>query len=134
MIFAPLLLAPSVTVPIAVTSCAMVEQPSAARRGPVQETLRVSYQLDSPVAADAVTFVVRRHENGAVRSFTARGLFTRGALIADRILQLDEGSPSSLAPTGAPGDECRPVYVHFVDGTTWQPDAANAEHRRNSAG
>ncbi len=107
---------PSASRPVVVTACRLIIE-RASRRAPALETLRVSYQITADKSADVVRFVVARTDH-SVRAFTARGLFSRGVLIADRLLPADLEGPQESAGARAPG-ECTATYVHFTDGTTF---------------
>lgn len=111
------------TAPIHVTSCQVVPA-TVTRRGPVQEVIRVSFSVEKDVAADVARFSVSS-PNGAYRDFTARGLFSNGIAIADRVLKADPASQQQFYSLGAgSGVECMLTYVHFVDGTSWSAPGA----------
>lgn len=107
--------------PLHVTSCQVVPDTVGRRSGAVQEVIRVSFSVDKGAAADVARFSVS-NPSGVYRDFTARGLFSHGVAIADRVLKADPTSQQQFYSLGASGGvDCALTYVHFVDGTSWAP-------------
>ena len=105
--------------PVHVKSCDIVQQrPAGVRRGAVQEVVSVSFTIDGEKAADEATFAVLR-QGKTYSNFTARGLFSGGSVIADRIVMTGDPSVQSFY-TASTKATCIPTFVHFVDGTTWK--------------
>jgi hypothetical protein len=107
--------------PASVKSCGLV--PGVIARGgtSTQEVIRVSFSVDRDVAADVARFTVSS-PNGTFRDFTARGSFSQGTVIADRVLRADPSTQQQFYSLGAGGGvECTLTYLHFVDGTSWAP-------------
>jgi hypothetical protein len=109
-------------IPVRVTSCHVVADRTGGRNAAVQETIRVSFTVASGKPADVARFtlVVRGQ---VLRDFTARGLFSDGVVIADRILRADAGTEAAFNGLSADERACVPTYVHFVDGTAWSAPA-----------
>jgi hypothetical protein len=105
--------------PIHVTKCDVVPQ-EAPRHGVAQETIRITFSIDGTVAADEAHFVASSGYN-QFKGFVARGLFSKGVIIADRLLEANPtivDFDSSRAKLG-----CTATYVHFVDGSSWSIEA-----------
>jgi hypothetical protein len=104
--------------PVRVQSCHVVVDRLDRRNSSVQETIRVSFAVNNGKTADLARFtlVVRREH---LRDFTARGSFSDGVVIADRILKADADTQSGFNALGDSSGECIPTYVHFTDGTDW---------------
>jgi len=100
--------------PAKMIACTVVPE-QISRRGTIPETIRVSFSIEKDTAADVARFTATAPA-GAFRDFTARGSFSKGTIISDRVLNADAGAPSRRL---APGTECQITYVHFVDGTSW---------------
>lgn len=101
--------------PLVVTACRLaIEHHSP--RGPVEQVIVVSFSNDRDTAADVASFIVSNA--GVAKAFTARGSFTKGVLIADRILPAEPLRPAA-PPSRDGGSRCTLAYVHFVDGTSW---------------
>jgi hypothetical protein len=103
--------------PLHIINCQLVIEHHGPR-GPVQQVVAVSFSNDRDAPADIARFAVS-NAGGANKAFTARGSFTKGVLIADRIL------PAQLlpAPASATGDAhsaCTLTYAHFADGSSWE--------------
>ena len=107
--------------PANVTSCRVVPAAIARRGTSTQEVIRVSFSVERDVAADLARFTVSS-PNGTFRDFTARGRFSHGTVIADRVLRADPSSEQQFYSLGAgTGAECSLTYLHFVDGSSWTP-------------
>jgi hypothetical protein len=122
LVAGPALAVPSgQTPPVRVTSCHVVEEPVSRRSTTVQETIRVSFSVESGPAADLARFTVLTPKQ-VLRDFTARGFFSNGVVIADRILAADP--PTQERFNALHTTECVPTYVHFVDGSSWSASGA----------
>ncbi len=77
----------------------------------------MSFSVQKGPAADVARFTLVA-PGQVLRDFTARGLFSQGVVIADRILAADPSAQTRFNSLGT-GAECAPTYVHFVDGTSW---------------
>jgi hypothetical protein len=106
--------APATPSPASVTSCAVVPE-TMSRRGTTPEKIRVSFEILSTTPADLARFTATAPA-GALEAFTVRGTFTKGAMIADRLVEAD---PSAPVHPLASGVECMLTYVHFVNGSSW---------------
>jgi hypothetical protein len=102
--------------PLRVTACRLAIEHHGPR-GPVQQIIVVSFSNDRDAPADVARFTVS-NAGGVAKAFTARGSFTKGVLIADRILPA-EALRQELPPSRDRGSVCALTYVHFVDGTSW---------------
>jgi hypothetical protein len=112
---------PNLAPPAKVKSCRVVPAAIARRGTSTQEVIRVSFSVDGDVAADLARFTVSS-PNGTFRDFTARGRFSQGTVIADRVLLADPSSDQQFYSLGAgTGAECSLTYLHFVDGSAWTP-------------
>jgi hypothetical protein len=100
--------------PASMMSCTVIPA-TISRRGTSPEAIRVSFMIASPTAADLARFTATAPA-GAYQAFTARGVFTKGVVIADRVLQADPSAPVRPLSRGV---ECMLTYVHFVDGSSW---------------
>lgn len=107
--------------PIRITKCDIVRE-EVPRHGVAQETVRISFSIDGSVAADEAHFVASVGSN-RFKGFIARGLFSGGVVIADRLLAASPQVTEFEALRGNLG--CVPSYVHFVDGSSW---SASSEH------
>jgi hypothetical protein len=110
------------TAPIHVTTCNVVPQ-DVPRRGEAQETIRISFSIDGSVAADEAHFVVTLGSS-RMKGFIARGLFSQGVIIADRLLESDMAASEFNSVRGKLG--CFPTYLHFVNGATWSAAESGA--------
>jgi hypothetical protein len=127
VLLAPPATAPAATAPAApvrVTSCHVVVDRSGGRSPAVQETIRVWFAVANNKPADIARFTLMARGR-ALRDFTARGLFSGGVVIADRILHADAGAQAAFNGLSGDEGECVPTYVHFVDGTVWSAPAAS---------
>jgi hypothetical protein len=107
---------PSDPAPIHVTSCRTVAEAFGRHRA-VQQTIQVTFSNAGNVAADVARFTLIDGQ-GKLRDFTARGAFSEGVIIADRIVPMESVAQQQLFSkekmTG-----CQVTYVHFVDGSSW---------------
>lgn len=103
------------TPPARMTTCAVIPE-TISRRGTVPETIRVSFSIEKDTPADVARFTATAPA-GAWREFTVRGKFTKGTVIADRVLTADPNVPGRPLARGV---ECMLTYLHFVDGTSWE--------------
>src|SRR5580658_2975804 len=78
--------------PVRVTACTVIPE-TISRRGSAPETIRVSFSIEKDPPADLARFTATAPA-GALRGFTARGTFAKGAVIADRVLSEDPGAPT----------------------------------------
>jgi hypothetical protein len=112
---------PDRAAPASVKSCRVVPGAVARRGTSTQEIIRVSFAVDRDVPADVARFTVAS-PSGTFRDFTARGRFSHGTVIADRVLRADPSSQQEFYSLGAgTAAECSLTYLHFVDGTSWTP-------------
>jgi hypothetical protein len=103
-----------------IKSCSVVLGAITRRGTATEEVIRVSFAINH-AAADVARFTVSS-PGGTFRDFTARGLFSQGTVIADRVLRADPSSQQEFYSLGAgTGVECILTYLHFVDGTSWTP-------------
>lgn len=100
--------------PARLTACDVIPE-TISRRGSSPESIRVSFSIDRDTPADLARFTATAPA-GAFRDFTARGTFTKGVAIVDRVLTADPNAPTRPL---SPGVDCMLTYVHFVDGTSW---------------
>ena len=100
--------------PLLITSCRLSVEHHGPR-GSVEQVVVVSFANKRDTPADIARFTVA-NAGGVGRAFTARGSFTKGALIADRILPAQALREAS---GGNQGSGCVLTYVHFVDGSSW---------------
>jgi hypothetical protein len=99
--------------PLRLTSCRLASDRSGPR-GPVQQVLVIAFANERDAPADVAQFTVA-NVGGVAKAFTARGSFTKGVLVADRILP-EKQVPK---PSGDRGSDCVLTYVHFTDGSFW---------------
>jgi hypothetical protein len=100
--------------PLRVTACRLSVEHHGPR-GSVEQVVVVSFANDRDTPADVARFTVA-NAGGVAKAFTARGSFTKGVLIADRILPAEALRGES---SGTPTSDCALTYVHFVDGSSW---------------
>ncbi|MFY9780024.1 MAG: hypothetical protein WAJ85_05875 [Candidatus Baltobacteraceae bacterium] len=77
----------------------------------------VSFSVVDTLTADLIRFTIVMPD-GVIRTFTARGRFSNGALIENRFLPADPVF-SSLPLSRARRNCFVATFAHFVDGTTW---------------
>jgi hypothetical protein len=102
--------------PVRVTSCRTVLEPHA-RGVPAQEAIQVSFSNNHDSPADVARSLIRT-STGQWRAFTARGSFSKGVIIADRILPSESSVEEHFFSREQYAD-CALTYVHFEDGSAW---------------
>jgi len=102
--------------PVRVTSCRTIVELHA-RGAPAQEAIQVSFSNDHDSPADVARFSVRSI-TGQWKEFTARGSFSKGVVIADRILSSETSVEEHFFSRERSAD-CALSYVHFTDGSAW---------------
>jgi hypothetical protein len=101
--------------PMHVTACRLAVE-NHGPRGSVEQVVIVSFANDRDAAADEARFTVSS-AGGVAKAFTAHGSFTKGVLIADRIIPAS--GLSSQRGSGERTSTCVLTYAHFIDGTSW---------------
>jgi hypothetical protein len=102
--------------PVVIQSCSPTRLDSIGRNpGALIDV--VSFLVVDRRAADTVRFRVIMPD-GNVHTFTARGQFAPGTLIAGRRLALDPALPSPWFSRDH-RSTCSATYVHFEDGSAW---------------
>jgi len=101
--------------PIHITKCDVVPE-EVPRHGIAQEAVRISFSIDGTTAADEAHFVASLGNN-QLKGFIARGFFSGGVIIADRLLEANPAVTDFETLHGNLG--CAATYVHFVNGSFW---------------
>jgi hypothetical protein len=102
--------------PVVIQSCSPMHLESIGRN-PGALINVVSFSVVDHRAADTVRFRVVMPD-GNVHTFTARGQFEPGIVIAGRRLAMDPTLPSPWFSRDH-RSTCSATYVHFADGSTW---------------
>lgn len=111
--------------PARMISCEVLADTIERRGTPPPETIRVSFMITGDVPADLVRFTAVGRAGG-FHQFTARGYFTKSAMISNRELEADRAAQTAALP---PGVECTLTHVHYVDGSSWSATADTAAPR-----
>jgi hypothetical protein len=101
--------------PARMIACTILPETIERRGTAPPEMIRVSFMITGDEPADLVRFTAAGAAGG-FHAFTARGEFTKSAMISDRELEAD---PTVEAAPLARGVECALTYVHYVDGSSW---------------